>query len=163
MKVLPANFNYNSPIYPQNQNSTNRNVNFGAKLVLRGNILRYESLNPKSATLREKFLKTKFGRACGQKLIDFFEEAFLKKVPLQQQRRQKIRIYIDSDEQSQLSDLIKNASTELGISLKRCVAAKVVSDNTFNQIWNDKATACAKLRHYVEALIKNAEGPLTLI
>jgi hypothetical protein len=153
MKVLSTNLNYNYPIYSQNQNRTQENINFGAKLVSLGNISRYEILDPKSAILRKKFLETKFGRACGKKLIDFFEKAFLEKVS----RQKKQHIYVDFDEQKKLSGLIDAAANELGISDQKNARVEAVLDNTFDRKWKDKKTACAKLKSYVEKLIEDAE------
>lgn len=152
MKVLSTNPNQNSPIYSQNRNSTQNNVNFEANWVLSPDEKIFKKLAPEHAKLIEVFWKTKFGRACRTHLTKFFKDVVFEKIGMA-----KKEIFIDADEQKELVELITKASLELNISTQKQARPQTISAEEFNLKWNSSKTDCAKLKKYVEGLIKGAE------
>lgn len=152
MKVLSTNLNQNSPIYSQNKNCKQSNVNFEAHVVLELNEAIFKKLVPTSVPLSKKFLDTKLGRGCRITLKKFFDEAIFKKIGMA-----KKKIFIDVDEQKQLDELITAATDEVGVPSHKNARVMSIPDAVFNPLWNGKRTACARLKKYVEGLINDAE------
>lgn len=152
MKVLSTNLNQNSPIYSQNKNCKQSNVNFEANLVFSLDEKIFKKLDPTSAPLRKKFLDTRLGRICRNPLTSFFKDTVFSKMGVA-----KKEIFIDIDEQKKLSELITAASEELGIPTQTHAPISKISDDAFNVKWNAQRTASAILRKYVEGLIAGAE------